>query len=365
MKYNSQINTNFKRILVTGGAGFIGGALIRKLFSETNAKIFNLDKLSYSSDLSFLNYISEEEVKKRHKLLKVDLCDSIKLRNAIKESDPDLVFHLAAESHVDRSIDSPKKFINSNIIGTFNLLEALLEHFKLIEDCRRKHFKCIHISTDEVFGSLDNNNYFDEKTNYKPTSPYSATKAASDHLAKAWYKTYGLPIIISNCSNNYGPYQFPEKLIPLVINKALNKKPIPIYGNGMNVRDWLYVEDHVDALILIALKGNIGESYCIGGREEKTNKEIVETICYSLDELVPTKISHKKLINFVEDRPGHDYRYSINPSYIESELGWTPKYSYKEALKKTIKWYLNNQDWHNLILEKSGYQGERLGKTKF
>ena len=265
------MNKNFKRILVTGGAGFIGGALIRKLFSETNAKIFNLDKLSYSSDLSFLNYIPKEEVKKRYNLLKVDLCDSNNLRNAIRESDPDLVFHLAAESHVDRSIESPEKFISTNINGTFNLLESLLEHFKLIEGFRKKNFKLIHISTDEVFGSLDDNNYFDEKSNYKPTSPYSASKAASDHLVKAWYKTYGLPIIITNCSNNYGPYQFPEKLIPLVINKALNKKPIPIYGDGMNIRDWLYVEDHVDALILVALKGKIGESFCIGGREEKTN----------------------------------------------------------------------------------------------
>ncbi len=359
------MNKDFKRILVTGGAGFIGGALIRKLFSESNAIIFNLDKLSYSSDLSFLNYIPKEEVKKRHKLLKVDLCDSNSVKNAIRESDPDLVFHLAAESHVDRSIDSPEKFINTNINGTFNLLESLLEHFKLLEDFRKKNFKLIHVSTDEVFGSLDENNYFDEKTNYEPTSPYSASKAASDHLAKAWYKTYGLPIIITNCSNNYGPYQFPEKLIPLVINKALNKKPIPIYGDGMNVRDWLYVEDHVDALILVALKGNIGESFCIGGREEKTNKEIVETICCSLDELAPKEFSHKKLINFVEDRPGHDYRYSINPAHIETELGWYPNYSFKEALQKTIKWYLKNQAWHNLIVEKSGYQGERLGKTKF
>lgn len=360
MKLTFNSDNKFKRILVTGGAGFIGGALIRKLIHETNADIFNIDKLTYSSDLSFINNFSKVNAE-RHHLLKIDLCDPKSLEEAILKSNPDLVFHLAAESHVDRSIDSPLNFINTNILGTYNLLESVLNHYKSLNSQRKNAFKFIHVSTDEVFGSLGKDKFFDENTPYNPNSPYAASKAASDHIVKAWGNTYKLPILITNCSNNFGPWQFPEKLIPLTIRNALNNKKIPIFGKGNNVRDWLYVEDHINALLLASEKGLNGKSYCIGGQQEKTNIELVENICEILDLLKPKKSSYKDLIEFVEDRPGHDFRYSINPNRVINELGWEINHPFKESLESTIKWYLNNQEWCERTLVKSGYKGERLG----
>ena len=350
----------FKKILITGGAGFIGGALVRKLLNETSSKIFNIDKLSYSSDLSFLNEIPQEH-KERHHLIKLDLCDSFSTDKAISDANPDLIFHLAAESHVDRSIDSPEDFIKTNIFGTYNLLQAVLNHYKNLNHQRKKFFKLIHISTDEVFGSLGKEKHFDETTPYDPNSPYSASKAGSDHLAKAWGNTYGLPIVVTNCSNNFGPWQFPEKLIPLTIFNCLNNKNIPIYGNGENIRDWIYVEDHINALLLASEKGVNGRNYCIGGNSEKSNLELVENICEILDKLVPRNTSYKNLIEFVEDRPGHDFRYSINSSRIKSELGWEINHSFKDSLEFTINWYIHNQTWCKEILLKSGYRGDRIG----
>ncbi len=362
MRKTFDLKNKFERILITGGAGFIGCALVKKLIMETNAKIFNLDKLTYSSDLTFLKEFSEEQ-ESRHILLKIDLCDSKSLEKAILDCKPDLIFNLAAESHVDRSIDSPDDFIFTNIIGTFNLLKSVLKYFRNLDSEKKEIFKLIHISTDEVFGSLDKdpNISFDEDSAYDPNSPYSASKASSDHLVKAWGNTYKLPVIVTNCSNNYGPWQFPEKLIPLTITNALNNKNIPIFGNGENIRDWLYVEDHINALLLVSEKGMIGKTYCIGAREEKTNKEIVENICEILDNLVPKNCSYKNLIKFVKDRPGHDFRYSINPSLIRKELGWEVKHSFKKSLESTIIWYLKNQEWCKKTLKKSGYNGERLG----
>ena len=353
-KFNS--NNQFKRILVTGGAGFIGSALIRRLLLETNTKVFNIDKLTYASDLAYLRELNQHNVQKHH-LIKIDLSDYVSLQKAVIDSNPDLIFHLAAESHVDRSIDSPRQFIDTNIIGTFNLLQSALKHYRNLAKERGKSFKLIHVSTDEVFGSLGKDKYFDEKTPYNPNSPYSSTKAASDHLAKAWANTYGLPVLVTNCSNNFGPRQFPEKLIPLTITNALKNKSIPIFGKGENIRDWLYVEDHIDALLLVAEKGLNGSSYCIGGGQEITNIELVESICEILNILKPTNSSYRDLIKFVEDRPGHDFRYSINPSKIIKELGWKIKYPFKTAIETTVKWYLNNQDWCKNNLINSGYDG--------
>ena len=337
-----------KRILITGGAGFIGGAVIRRLIREKSFLIFNLDKLGYASNLKSIEKMisSTNQINNNnYKFLKVDLSDINLTREAVKFANPDLVMHLAAESHVDRSIAGPIEFINSNIIGTFNLLESIREHFELLPESRRTSFRFHHISTDEVFGSLSEEGYFVEETPYSPRSPYSASKASSDHLVQSWFHTYGIPIVITNCSNNYGPRQFPEKLIPLTIINALLDKKIPLYGDGKNVRDWLYVDDHVEALILAANRGEIGECYCIGGNSEKNNLQIINMICKLLDELIPHKSSHSKLIEYVKDRPGHDRRYAINPKKIKSELGWMPSTTFEDGLFNTVNWYINNKEW--------------------
>ena len=329
-------------ILVTGGAGFIGGCLIRRLLQETNAKIFNLDKLSYASNLSWLKNTPNSQ---NHKLINLDLSDFDQTKEAIDLIDPDFVFHLAAESHVDRSIEGPEVFIKSNILGTVNLLESLRLHWDKLNQNRKDFFKIHHISTDEVFGSLPRIGSFNEFTRYDPRSPYSASKASSDHLVRAWFHTFGLPIIITNCSNNFGPWQYPEKLIPLTILNAINDIPIPIYGDGCNIRDWLFVEDHINALLLVAEKGKIGSTYCIGGHGEKSNLNIVLDICSMLDKMIKKKSPHKNLIKFVKDRPGHDKRYSIDSSLLKKEFNWKPLNSFEVNLKNTISWYLKNQAW--------------------
>ncbi len=354
---------NNKRILVTGGAGFIGGALIRRLLMETDSEIYNLDKLSYCSDLSSINSIvnAKNNKKKKYKFLKVDLTDQKSTEEAIKVSDPDLIFHLAAESHVDRSIDDPQCFIKNNIVSTSNILQASLKHFENLDAKRKSNFRFLHISTDEVFGTLGHTGKFNEQTKYDPRSPYSASKAASDHIASAWYHTYNFPIVITNCSNNFGPWQFPEKLIPVTILKAISNQPIPIYGDGQNIRDWLFVEDHIDALALVISKGELGNSYCVGGYGEKTNLEVVTTICNYLDFKRPKNTSYSSQIHFVKDRPGHDRRYSIDSSLITSELNWQPHNKFEDAITKTTNWYLENLEWCKNMEKNSGYYGERLG----
>ena len=334
-----------KKILVTGGAGFIGGAFIEKLLLTTDSKIFNIDKLSYASNPERIDLIlkANNYLKERYQLLTFDIIEDALLKSKIEEISPDIVVHFAAESHVDRSIENPSNFISSNIIGTFSLLNNLLGYWKSIKNKNKKdNFRFLHISTDEVFGTVRNNQKFSEKTSYSPRSPYSASKASSDHLVNAWYHTYGLPILITNCSNNYGPWQFPEKLIPLTIFKAINKEKIPLYGDGKNIRDWLHVEDHINAILLVLENGRPGESYCIGGHGEKTNLEMVNIICDTLDYLIPSDEKHNKLITFVKDRLGHDRRYAINSNKITSELGWYPKYTIEEGIKSTIKWYIKN-----------------------
>ena len=352
------LNEPIKRVLVTGGAGFIGGAVVRRLLQESKALIFNLDKLGYASDLSSIKFLPQAE--QNHQLLQVDLTDAAATEAAVQQADPDLVLHLAAESHVDRSIDGPGSFIDSNVLGTFNLLQAVRKHFEQLPEERRSYFRFQHISTDEVFGSLGATGRFCETTPYDPRSPYSASKAASDHLVNAWHHTYGLPVVLTNCSNNYGPWQFPEKLIPVVILKALAGEPIPLYGDGANIRDWLYVEDHVDALLLVARKAQIGRSYCVGGHGERSNRQVVEAICDLLDELKPQAEPHARLITRVKDRPGHDQRYAIDPGRITAELNWQPRYQFADGLKYTVNWYLNNLAWCQSV----GYSGNRLGAIK-
>ncbi len=341
-----------QRILVTGGGGFIGGALIRKLLLNTKCCIFNLDKIGYATDFFSiqLELRKHKDAALRYTLLKADLSDIDSTKLAIKTSNPDLVFHLAAESHVDRSIKYPDAFLKSNIHGTYNLLTSLTEHWENLEDVRKKCFRFLHVSTDEVYGSLGPKGYFNEESKYAPRSPYSATKASSDHLVNAWHHTYNFPTLISNCSNNYGPWQFPEKLIPLTINRAINQKDIPLYGKGQNIRDWIFVEDHVDALISIMTRGFIGKSYCIGASSERTNIEVVKAICSVLDDIRPLKRPYKDFIKHVQDRPGHDYRYAIDSSLIRKDLGWKPRYKFDEGLKKTILWYVENQEWTNRLL---------------
>ena len=334
-----------RRILVTGGAGFIGGAVVRRLLRESDAIVFNLDKMGYASDLSSIEAVLtdlESDHSERHQLLKVDLADAEAVRVAVQTADPDLVMHLAAESHVDRSIAGPGVFIESNVTGTYNLLQAVREHHEQLNDERQAQFRLHHISTDEVFGSLGREGRFCETTPYDPRSPYSSSKAASDHLVSAWHHTYGLPVVLTNCSNNYGPWQFPEKLIPVVTLKAAQGEAIPLYGDGLNVRDWLFVEDHVDALLLAACNGTSGRSYCIGGYGERTNREVVECICLHLDHLIPTQTPHNNLIQMVKDRPGHDRRYAIDPSRIESELGWSPRHEFSSAIEETVRWFLKH-----------------------
>ncbi len=356
MKENS---LNNKRILVTGGAGFIGGTLIRHLLQICNSQIFNLDFLNYSSNLMPISKLKESE---RQYFLQVDLRNKEETASAFKVADPDLVFHLAAETHVDRSIDNPEGFITSNILGTFNLLEAVREHWNNLNQKRKSNFRFIHISTDEVFGSCNENDYFNEESLYDPRSPYSASKASSDHLVNAWVHTYNIPAITTNCSNNYGPYQFPDKLIPISILKAINGLSLDLYGDGLQVRDWLFVDDHVEALLLIAKKGIVGKKYCIGGLDDQiTNYEIVKKLCLLLNKYRPKSENYLELINFVKDRPGHDKRYAIDAGFLKKTLGWEPKYQLSEGLEKTVEWYLDNLDWSKEVLSKSKYKFQRLG----
>ncbi len=356
-----------KKILVTGGAGFIGGALIRRLLLDSSCEIFNLDKIGYASDLTGINTIlskQNSESKNRYKLIKMNLIDQKKLNDLIFAIKPDLIFHLAAETHVDRSIDYPKEFLNSNIIGTYNLLNVVRDFLEESSIKKKDSFRFHHISTDEVFGSLGEEGFFTELSQYDPRSPYSASKAASDHLVNAWHHTYGLPVITTNCSNNFGPWQFPEKLLPLIINKALTKNIIPMYGDGLQRRDWLFIDDHIDAILLAVTKGEIGQKFCIGGGEEKTNKEFILEVCHLVDQIMEFNCRSSKLIESVEDRPGHDFRYSIDSSLAKKQLGWKPKNNFKEALKKTVQWYINNQKWCNNVLSKGNYNSDRLGIFK-
>ena len=349
-----------KNILITGGAGFIGGTLINKLLKDKNIKIHNIDYMGYAS-----NELLIEKFKKYTKNYfhhQINLSDINSTKSVIKNSDPDLIIHLAAESHVDRSLNSPQDFIQSNIIGTFNLLKGSLIHYQNLSEKRKSIFRFHHISTDEVFGSLGEFGQFDENSSYDPRSPYSASKASSDHLVRSWYYSFKLPILITNCSNNYGPFQFPEKLIPLTILKAIKEDIIPVYGNGKNIRDWIHVDDHIEGIICVASKGKSGKTYCIGGNSERTNIDIVKTICIHLDKMIPKKKgSYLSQIEFVKDRPGHDYRYSINSNLIKKELGWEPKIYFEKGLTKTIEWYIENQSWVDNLTNKSGYNYERLG----
>ncbi|WP_415846010.1 dTDP-glucose 4,6-dehydratase [Stutzerimonas zhaodongensis] len=350
------------RILVTGGAGFIGSALIRHLIQDTEHNVLNLDKLTYAGNLESL---AEVESSDRYQFLQADIADRERVSEALLEFQPDAIMHLAAESHVDRSIDGPAEFIQTNIVGTYQLLEATRSYWQSLPTERREAFRFHHISTDEVYGDLHGvDDLFTETTPYAPSSPYSASKASSDHLVRAWQRTYGLPVLITNCSNNYGPYHFPEKLIPLVILNALDGKPLPVYGNGTQVRDWLFVEDHARALFKVVSEGKVGETYNIGGHNEQKNIDVVRGICALLEELAPQKPAgverFEDLITFVKDRPGHDLRYAIDASKIERELGWVPKETFETGLRKTVQWYLNNLEWCRRVQDGS-YQRERLG----
>ena len=382
------------KILVTGGAGFIGSAVIRHIINSTEDEVINVDKLTYAGNLESLSPVSDSD---RYSFEQVDICNRSELDRVFASYQPDAVMHLAAESHVDRSIDGPAAFIETNIVGTYTLLEAARHYWKSIKKADESSFRFHHISTDEVYGDLEGpEDLFTETTPYDPSSPYSASKASSDHLVRAWSRTYGLPTVITNCSNNYGPYHFPEKLIPLMILNALEGKPLPVYGDGQQIRDWLYVEDHARALYLVATKGIIGETYNIGGHNEKTNLDVVTTICNLLEEIVPYSSRHsdtsdrsegsssstpiptnrhscagrnlkkehpnnyKDLITFVEDRPGHDLRYAIDASKIEKQLGWKPRETFESGIRKTVEWYLDNQTWCERVQDGS-YQRERLG----
>ncbi len=348
------------KIIITGGAGFIGSALIRHLIRATDHEVLNLDKLTYAGNQESLLEVANNP---RYSFCQVDICDRQTVSKVFTDFQPDAIMHLAAESHVDRSIDGPAEFIETNIIGTANLLEIAREYWNQLSSDRKRSFRFQHISTDEVYGSLGADGLFEETTPYDPRSPYSASKAASDHLVMAWYHTYNLPVLITNCSNNYGPYHFPEKLIPLVILNALHGLQLPVYGKGDNIRDWLYVEDHAKALTLVLEKGLPGETYNVGGNNERTNLEVVETICDILDELAPSSRSHRELITFVDDRPGHDKRYAIDATKLRTELGWQPEENFDSGIRKTIKWYLENEWWWRPIREKK-YAGERLGEAK-
>ena len=346
------------RVLVTGGAGFIGSALVRQLIDHSDHNVLVFDKLTYAGSLSNLEPVQGSN---RYEFLQADICDAAAVRTAVKTFDPDVMVHLAAESHVDRSIDGPGEFIQTNIVGTFVMLQAALEHFRQLPAERAAHFRFHHVSTDEVYGSLGATGLFTEETPYDPRSPYSASKAASDHLVSAWGHTYDLPVVMTNCSNNYGPFHFPEKLIPLVIIKALAGEPLPIYGKGDQIRDWLHVEDHARALQVVFERGEPGRTYNVGGLNERTNLSVVQAICASLDRLRPRAAGpYADLITFVADRPGHDQRYAIDASRIRDELGWTPKETFETGLDKTVRWYLDNEAWWRAILDKR-YTGERLG----
>ena len=350
------------RLIVTGGAGFIGSALVRLLVGKEGSEVLNIDKLTYAGNLESLKEVSKLP---GYHFLQADICDRDAIAKAFSEFKPDGVFHLAAESHVDRSIDGPMKFVMTNVLGTANMLDCALEYWRKLEGPGKDNFRFLQISTDEVYGSLGPKGLFSETTPYDPRSPYSASKASGDHLVKAWLHTYGMPTLVTNCSNNYGPYHFPEKLIPLVTLNALDGKPLPIYGKGDNIRDWLYVDDHAKALLLVLRTGTPGQTYNVGGSNERTNLEVVQTICASLDEMAPDrrKAGIKKysdLITFVADRPGHDQRYAIDATKLESELGWKPEENFDSGIRKTVKWYLGNAWWWQPIRERK-YAGQRLG----
>ncbi len=346
------------KIIVTGGCGFIGSAVCLHLVLERGDEVLNIDKLTYAANPASLAAIADHP---NYDFLQADICDFETMRAAFEKFQPDAVIHLAAESHVDRSINNAHVFLQTNFMGTFSLLEAARAHWRKLPADKREGFRFLHVSTDEVYGSLGPQGLFREDTPYDPSSPYSASKAGADHLVTAWWRTYGLPTMISNCSNNYGPRQFPEKLIPHMIFNALQGKPLPIYGDGSNVRDWLYVEDHARALRLIVEKGRPGEKYNVGGHNERTNLQVVKALCSLLDEMHPRGAPHERLITFVEDRPGHDHRYAIDATKIESELGWRARESFDTGLRKTVRWYLDNEDWWRPLLERSGYRGQRLG----
>ncbi len=345
------------KLVVTGGAGFIGSALVRHLVCDLGADVTVIDKMTYAANRA---NIAPAESTGRCKLIVEDICNASRMTQIIAGEKPVQVLHLAAESHVDRSISGPRDFVETNVLGTYNLLEASRAYWSSLAGAAKDAFRFLHVSTDEVYGSLGEDGLFTEETPYDPSSPYSASKAASDHLAKAWHRTYGLPVVVSNCSNNYGPFHFPEKLIPLVVLNALDGKPLPVYGKGDNIRDWLFVEDHARALALIAAKGRLGETYNVGGRNERTNLQVVEAICDTLDRLVPADRSRRELITFVADRPGHDHRYAIDATKLEDELGWRAEENFETGLEKTICWYLANESWWR-PLRKSVYSGERLG----
>ncbi len=347
------------KILLTGGAGFIGSAVVRQFIRETDHEVINVDKLTYAGNLESL---AEAGDSPRHHFEQVDICDAEAVARVFATHQPDAVMHLAAESHVDRSIEGPGAFIQTNVVGTFTLLHAARSYWSGLDDAAKQAFRFHHVSTDEVYGSLGATGYFTEETPYDPRSPYSASKAASDHLARAWHETYGMPTLVTNCSNNYGPYHFPEKLIPLVLLNAKAGKPLPVYGKGDNIRDWLYVDDHARALRLVLEKGKPGETYNIGGHNERTNLEVVKGICRLLDEMVPESphVPHEQLITFVADRPGHDQRYAIDAGKIERELGWTPAETFETGLKRTVAWYLANDEWCRNV-QSGGYRQERLG----
>ncbi|MBL4832104.1 MAG: dTDP-glucose 4,6-dehydratase [Aliivibrio sp.] len=353
------------KILVTGGAGFIGSAVVRHVINSTTDSVINVDKLTYAGNLDSLSDVCDHE---RYAFEQVDICDSHELQRVFFEHQPDVVMHLAAESHVDRSIDGPAAFIETNIVGTYTLLEATRAYWNTLDPTKKEAFRFHHISTDEVYGDLEGTvDLFTEQTSYDPSSPYSASKASSDHLVRAWQRTYGLPVLVTNCSNNYGPYHFPEKLIPLIILNALEGKSLPVYGDGMQIRDWLYVEDHARALYKVVTEGTVGETYNIGGHNEKANIEVVKIICKLLEELVPNKPVgveyYQDLITYVTDRPGHDVRYAIDASKIERELGWTPEETLESGIRNTVEWYLNNRQWWSRVLDGS-YSRERLGGSQ-
>ena len=348
------------KILLTGGAGFIGSAVVRHIIQTTNDIVLNIDKLTYAGNLESLKEIDQNP---RYQFQQIDICDALEIEQVFKQFQPDVVMHLAAESHVDRSIDGPAAFIQTNIVGTYTLLEVTRQYWQALDENKKTNFRFHHISTDEVYGDLEGTtDLFTETTPYAPSSPYSASKASSDHLVRAWQRTYGLPTIVTNCSNNYGPYHFPEKLIPLVILNALDGKALPIYGKGDQIRDWLFVEDHARALYQVVTQGAVSETYNIGGHNEKQNIEVVKTICRILDELRPQANAqpYESLITFVKDRPGHDLRYAIDAAKIERELGWKPQETFETGIRKTVEWYLNNLEWCRRVQDGS-YQRERLG----
>jgi dTDP-glucose 4,6-dehydratase len=352
-----------RTLLVTGGAGFIGSAVVRKLMRETEYAVVNVDKLTYAGNLESLDEVSDDaRARGRYCFERVDVCDAVRLRGLFERYRPGGVIHLAAESHVDRSIDGPADFIQTNVVGTFTLLQEALRYWRSLGDDAADRFRVVHVSTDEVFGSLGPTGLFTEETPYRPSSPYSASKAASDHLARAWFHTYKLPVVTTNCSNNYGPYQFPEKLIPLMIQNALAGKPLPVYGRGENVRDWLFVDDHAGALIVALERGEPGETYNIGGENERRNIDVVHAICDLVDELAPNPAigPRASLVTFVTDRPGHDLRYAIDTSKTKRELGWQPSETFESGLRKTVEWYLANQTWCERV-QSGAYRGERLG----